>query len=255
MKKNNIVMRFFFLLGFYVLTFFRRILSFVSGGEICIVCGKKSGIVPLCRNCIKTEYSVARAMAFNVCSVCGKKLVVEKGVCTVCRDNAVVHSVDRVVSLYDYRLWNKDLLFFWKILGLRGLSSLFASFVCEAMKLAGETVVVPVPPRKGKIRKKGWDQIDDLCKFLKYRDGVCVMPLLVRNTVSEQKKLDREGRLNSIGMSYSLLEKEKLPEKMPKSVVILDDIFTTGATVESCARVLKEGGVERVTALTLFTAA
>lgn len=248
-------MRYFFLFKFYVLTFFRKLLSFVSGGETCLVCGKDSGIVPLCRDCIKSEYSVVNAMSFSVCRVCGKKLLVEKDICTICRENAVVQSVDRVISLYDYRLWNKDLLFLWKIMGLRGLSSLFASFVFEAMKNAGETVLVPVPPRRGKIRKKGWDQIDDLCMFLKYRYKVCVMPLLVRNTVSEQKKLDREGRLQSIGMSYSLLEKEKLPKQMPKSVVVLDDIFTTGATVESCARVLKEGGVERVTALTLFTAA
>ena len=116
-------------------------------------------------------------------------------------------------------------------------------------------MVVPVPPRKGKIREKGWDQVDELCSFLHYRYNQKVMKLLTRNSTGEQKKLGREGRLETIGKAYSLLEEENLPDVMPENVIIIDDIFTTGSTIESCARVLKEGGVKKVIALTIFTAA
>ncbi len=58
-------------------------------------------------------------------------------------------------------------------------------------------------------------------------------------------------RLNTIGKNYALAEGIK---ELPKEIVIIDDIMTTGSTLESCARALKEGGVERIHAVTLFYA-
>lgn len=236
------------------MTFFRILFSYIHNGEICVVCGKKTLYLPLCKDCISKNYLKSINEEKKVCKVCGKLLVVEKEICMCCREKVVVKSCDKVISLYDYRLWNKDLLFLWKIKDWRGLSKVYADFVYEALKKESFDAIVPVPPRKGKIRERGWDQIDELCQFLKFMYGIKVCNLLKRTTVNEQKKLDREGRLETIGKSYSMVESGN-DMVIPETVVLIDDIFTTGSTVESCARVLKRGGVKKVVALTIFTAA
>ena len=116
---------------------------------------------------------------------------------------------------------------------------------------------MPVPPRKGKIRQRGWDQVQELCQYLKNYHGFQVLPLLERQSLEQQKKLDRQGRLDNLGKSYSLAKKlsKKLAEKkltLPKKVILIDDILTTGVTLETCARALQEAGGEEVYGCTLF---
>jgi len=177
------------------------------------------------------------------------------------RERLLVHT-DAVFPLYSYRLWNSVLLFRWKIQGFRALSPFFAARTASALKtLPKACVVVPVPPRPGKIRKKGWDQIEELCRFLEYRYGYDVCRILERRTKGEQKKLGRGARLESIGKIYALKsekafkrELKRFGGKVPKNLCIVDDLFTTGVTLESCAAVLKSAGAEKVFAVTLFIA-
>ena len=151
----------------------------------------------------------------------------------------------------------------------RSLSPFFASLVenkiCQAESIVGENSlqIVPVPPRPGKIRKNGWDQIDEICFYLKNGFGRKILPVLVRKSVIQQKKLGRIQRLESIGSSYEPAPGKKirrilkhLPDgKLPDSVVLLDDVMTTGATLEDCSSVLKKMGVAHVYCVTLFTVA
>lgn len=186
----------------------------------------------------------------------------------VCRENPVLKSTDTVLPLFSYRLWNRELMFRWKMQGERYFSPLFAGLLAQVLKELKtselnspcETLIVPVPPRKGKIRKDGWDQIEELCMYLEKRFGFRVLRLLQRNTAWQQKKLSRSERLESIKSAYSLcsppvLEKilKPLSGKMPEKVCLIDDVCTTGSTIESCARILKDAGVKKVDAVTLFT--
>lgn len=140
----------------------------------------------------------------------------------------------------------------------RSLSSFFASLVHEKLleieKKCGEKLpVVPVPPRPGKIREKGWDQIDDLCFYLSKGWNVKILSLLKRNSKNQQKKLDRIQRLENIGSAYSFSSQaEKGKIQIPEKAVLLDDVLTTGSTVENCACLLKKLGVKEVFVITLF---
>lgn len=177
-----------------------------------------------------------------------------------CRENPVLFNTDRVIPLFPYRLWNRELMFRWKMQGERILSPLFAKLLCDVIRRMGESVIVPVPPRKGKIRKNGWDQIDELCLFLAKRYGFKVLRILERKTTVQQKKLTRLQRLESIKTAYTLCAQKILEKslksfsgKMPDSVCLIDDVCTTGATLESCAEILKTAGIKKVSAVTLFT--
>ncbi|MCR4735411.1 MAG: hypothetical protein K5829_10460 [Treponema sp.] len=237
----------------------RAFYVFINGGETCLVCGCRTLFYPICKKCFSEKFSVNSILFEGRCKVCGKELLSTDGLCLQCREKSVLVHTDYVLPIFSYRLWNKELMFLWKSEGVRSLSDLFAKIICKVLKKININVIVPVPPRPGKIQKKGWDQIDELSSILKYRYGFKLAPLLERRSDFQQKKLDRIGRLNSIGMSYFLKDKKDISGvlkdfcgKMPRKVCILDDVTTTGATIESCAALLKEIGILEVWAVTLF---
>lgn len=173
-----------------------------------------------------------------------------------CRESAVISSAGRCFPLFSYRLWKKNLLFEWKLAGKRSLSYVFSDFAYLGLeKMYGRKnipPVVPVPPRAGKKREKGWDQIDELCKFLHKNYGVKILPCLKRLSKNQQKKLNRESRLLTKGHSFALKNERISGKKLPREVVLIDDVMTTGVTAESCCSVLKKAGIEKVDVLALF---
>lgn len=248
---------------FLVINFVKRIIrlffSFLNGGTKCIICGNQTNYFLICRQCIKTNFDVSKVLSVNRCKICGKELLTQNEICLQCRENPVLHNLDRLIPMFSYRLWNKELLFLWKIQSYRSLSSFFASLVNDLLKRLDIKYVVPVPPRPNKIKENGWDQIDELCGYLKFVYGFRVLSLLERKTAEQQKKLDRNSRLNSIGKSYCICDEKKRNKvlkncggRIPDEICIIDDVTTTGATLESCSEILKKMGVKKVFAVTLF---
>ena len=80
-----------------------------------------------------------------------------------------------------------------------------------------------------------------------------------RNTTEQQKKLHKKERLETISCAYQV-EEEKIISRelkrvnnvLPEKVCLVDDVCTTGATIESCAEILKKMGIETVDVITLF---
>jgi predicted amidophosphoribosyltransferase len=156
------------------------------------------------------------------------------------------------MPLFSYRLWRRELLFLWKGRGVRLFTPLFGDLIEKAWPeicLPGnEYTLIPIPPRPGKIRDKGWDQVEDLCRYLESR--LPVLRLLCRRSKKQQKKmLGLEGRTENARASYTLRPGHP---QIPRHIVLLDDVRTTGATLEACAEILKAAGALSVQALTLF---
>ena len=242
---------------FYFVTVIQYLVSLVLGEERCLCCSQISLRIPLCKKCLPHLNSPVFS---EYCSICGRELISEIGVCSFCRESEILRSVDRAFSLHGYQLWKKSLLFAWKLESKRNLSPYFAAIFYKKLKsleaeLGFTLPIVPVPPRKGKIREKGWDQIDELCFYLEKGWNVKILHLLERLSKTQQKKLAREQRLGGISLSYRLKSQKKLykiTKLPPKAVVIADDVLTTGSTIEACARELKKFGIEQVFSITLF---
>lgn len=247
--------------------FFRRFFLFVirlfflhlENGETCVICGNKTFYYPVCDGCRKRFFSMENVISVKRCVYCGKELFSEEECCLQCRTNRVLLHTDLVMPLFSYRLWNKQLMFLWKKRDVRSLSYFFCKMINFVLEMKGIKVIVPVPPRPGKIQENGWDQIDEVCSYLKFYFGFKVFDVLERKSVHEQKKLDRRERLQTIGQSYERVNDLKLGKILkrfsnivPREVCIIDDVLTTGATIESCAGILKNLGVEKVNAITLF---
>jgi ComF family protein len=112
---------------------------------------------------------------------------------------------------------------------------------------AGDFSWVPVPPRPGKIKSSGWDQVDYLAKKLRKNHGARVEACLERLPSQTQKKLDRPGR------RVNLLGRIRCRKPPPERVLLFDDVITTGSTLDVCAKALKDSGTKEVFALALFS--
>jgi ComF family protein len=106
-------------------------------------------------------------------------------------------------------------------------------------------VVVPVPLHPRREYQRGFNQAEDLAMHL----GPPVARLLarIRHTRS-QIELPKEQRQQNVGNAFALVPESRL--SIPRVVVLVDDVSTTGATLDACAKVLKAAGVAEVRALT-----
>lgn len=159
------------------------------------------------------------------------------------------HAVDWIgaVDQYDGRL--RDIIHALKYERRRSIARPLGALMraSGAPLLTGAAVVVPVPLHPHRERDRGFNQADDLAQQL----GLPVAPLLrrVRFTIS-QIELPAEERHQNVRDAFRLARLPDPGSPIPAVVVLVDDVATTGATLDACARVLKAGGVKEVRALT-----
>jgi ComF family protein len=238
--------------------YLRNIIALFLFPQSCILCGKNTHRgMPLCENCAETrlirpaELFSSGSSVLHRCAKCGRPLVSCTELCTVCRNTPVLSAVDAVMTLYPYPGFGQDLLAAWKISGARSLSRIFALCLyisISHLSSATSIPVVPVPHRPGKIREKGWDQIEELARILEEMYDVPVLRCLNRTSRVQQKKLGRLARSGNLKGHIGVVESVRLPE----AVIVLDDLMTTGATLDSCADALKSAGCRKVYGFTLF---
>ena len=195
---------------------------------------------PVCPLCIKSF----PVLGGNLCRSCGRPLISEVNVCTMCRNRAFQFDSHR--SLFEYRGGVREMLFQLKFRGRRRAAVIMADLFAEELVRSYDGFpVVPVPSRRGSLLNS--DHIGYVCRYLKRRHKVRVFKCLRRSGGVPQKGLGYEERLVNLGKQLVLL---RGPEKDSTKVVLIDDIFTTGATADECCRRLKDGGFRVVHVLT-----
>ena len=111
--------------------------------------------------------------------------------------------------------------------------------------LRGAEVVVPVPLHPRRQYERGFNQAEDLARQL----GPPVVSLLARiSNTRSQIELPKDQRQQNVKDAFGF--RPAAIGAIPTVAVLIDDVATTGATLESCARVLKSAGVKEVRALT-----
>lgn len=223
--------------------------SYLTFPKECGLCGKNTYAMPLCTACEKRLLS---EKIQNRCKGCGKELFFEKDFCMKCRQRErIFDNCETVYPIFSYVLQKKKLLYMWKVANHRELVFFFGK-LCNAVfqEKYKDIPIVPVPPRPNKIAEKGWDQIEDLVWILEKKYKLKIYRLLERTTKIQQKKLGKEDRLSESKHSYVAKSVENM--KIPKEIVLLDDVITTGSTINSCKEVLLSLGVEKIHCVSLF---
>ena len=119
--------------------------------------------------------------------------------------------------------------------------------------------LVPIPIHPARRRKRGFNQAEELAVRLGRLTDMPVLPeLLVRvRRTAPQKELSAAERLKNLQEAFAVSGGflERSGGKVPSGVILVDDIYTTGSTMEACARILKAAGAERVFFITICTGA
>ena len=186
----------------------------------------------------------------------------EKAVCRSCRGSLkVLEERERIqtlqglalcTSLLRYEGSVRDAILRYKFHALSFYSKEFASMMAEYMtesELACD-LITWVPLSRKRKRSRGYDQAGLLAKELAKRIEIPCTCLLVkkRNAAPQSGSGGREARKKNISNAYRLRKKTDFTGK---TILLVDDIVTTGATLEECAAVLSAGGAACIKAATI----
>ena len=174
---------------------------------------------------------------------------------------------DKFISFYRFET-NDDfqtIIHYFKYKGMFDIGTFFGEYIGFELKeyfrkekLKPE-YIIPVPLHKTKLRERGYNQSYYICKGISTVTGIKQaddLILRIKNTKS-QTKLKYKDRQNNVKDAFelnkgsSLYSDDKENIFKDKDVIILDDILTTGSTINECVKVLKETGCRNVIAVTL----
>ncbi len=184
------------------------------------------------------------------CMKCGKKLEGEEEFCKDCREK--VHLYVRGRALYEYGSVAPS-VYRMKYGGRQEYASYFGEEMARYLKNFIRQVepdgIVPIPLHKRRLSKRGYNQAALLARVLGAKMNTPVYEkMLVRTRNTKPLKLQNPAeRQNNLKKAFIIGENDvKL-----KTILIVDDIYTTGSTINEAARVLKQHGVEKIYFVTL----
>ncbi|MEL6975709.1 MAG: ComF family protein [Bacteroidota bacterium] len=136
----------------------------------------------------------------------------------------------------------KNLLHFLKYRNQKKIGSHFGAWFGSQLKDQSETsfdLVVPVPIHPKKLRKRGYNQVTPFAKELAQQLNIPFSANLLKKTknIGSQTKKDRALRWQNSKDAFTLGER---PVVVPKHIILVDDVITTGATIEACVQALQK---------------
>ena len=220
---------------------------------LCMSCRKRvSEPHALCAACWAAISFIEGAL----CARCGTPFEADPGSETICGScHAKPHDFDRARALCKYDDASKGL-----ILGLKhgdrldhvpGLSRWLARAGSEL--LAGADIIVPVPLHRWRLWKRRYNQAAILAKHLSHISGKPHRPLVLvrtRHTPSQGEMPSPKARRRNV-LSAFKVPPDRRSGLHGRNVLLIDDVLTTGATLDACARALKRAGAARVDVLTV----
>jgi ComF family protein len=213
----------------------------------CLLCGRwllceGSAGLPVCAECKDGLAPIAGQR----CAICSLPLAGERDLCMRCRSAG--YAFERNHSLFAYAGEVRDLIVSYKLGGRVRLARLFAPLLARVIheRHPGRPVI-PVPPRPG---RRGPDAVERIARLLEREHGLAVYRCLARTGGAQQKSLDFASRRENLQGRIAVLP-TLADGGIPAAAVLLDDVFTTGATVDACARALISAGCAAVAVVTI----
>jgi len=186
------------------------------------------------------------------CAVCGEKITRNCGLCAACLSR--IQRNDYGIAACQYEGVLKKAVRLFKYGGFMSLANAFSDLLLEFMAKRTDIkdidVIVPVPLHPVRFRERGFNQSNILCAPIAKRYGIPARPaclVKVRHT-KPQSILDRAERLRNVRRAFSVADKASIKGK---NILLVDDVYTTGATIHEAARALKKAGASCVSAITL----
>ena len=199
----------------------------------------------------------------NVCSICDK--ISENNLC--CKCNVELNKIQKYKLMkYNGKFFDEHLYVFkydgiirekiirYKFYEKSYMYKTFAKIILKNEKkygfLLNYDIIIPVPIHKKRKNERGYNQSSLIAKELAvnleiiYRENV----LYKRINNTKQSTLSKKQRIKNVNNVYGIKNLQYIKEK---NIILFDDIFTTGSTVNECAKLLKKNGANKILVLTL----
>lgn len=213
----------------------------------CVFCGGEIFHNNKSNVCEKCEKSLPFING-NFCEICCEPISDMSKVCLRCKGKK--HEFIKVRSSVVYK--NEIVPFVHKFKENNGkyMAKTLAYYMAETYKKNNFVcdVIIPVPMHSAKQKKRGYNQTALIGKYLSLHLNVPMCNNLVKfKATKSQTKLNYKERQININDSFNVFNKNEIKNKV---ILLIDDIYTTGATTKECSKVLNSAGVKSVYVLT-----
>jgi ComF family protein len=210
--------------------------------------------IPICLECL----SSFQRLADPLCQCCGRPLIsgvpahAQQALCHACRRGVYSFHLARSHAAYNDPMMKAITLMKYEQVTRLGnwFAARLAERVAENAEALAADVVVPVPLHPLRQRERGYNQAELIARPLAKRLGIPLRTYLLVRTKPRpaQHRLTRHERWQTVRGAFATRSDAQVDKLR---VLLIDDVFTTGATLDSCSRTLLEAGASRVIGLTV----
>ena len=212
----------------------------------CIICNReiqKDSRYSICQHCFDNLPTITKS-----CSKCGARIVSGK-ICLNCKTTLPL--IEKSYAVFEYISPITNLVYRLKFNNERYLAKYLGNFLVDYYKNKKLKVdyIIPVPLNFIRLKERKFNQVELLCENFKdiNVEVKCNVVERIVNT-PHQTTLTREQRLKNVKGAFRVIDKALVKDK---TILIVDDVYTTGATINEIAEVLYNAKAKKVYALTL----
>ncbi len=230
---------------------------FPSGCRLCEALLTRADRLPVCDACLESF----RKIPVEICDRCGQPWTEggdvggDESFCRECQERGFAFDAARSFGVYEGALARAIVLM--KYERIEPLGAWFAKRLLEASrripsKFAAD-MIVPVPLHRTRQRERGFNQVDLLGRPLARKLGLPYRPVLLKRSRARPEKhlLHFEERWEAVRGAFVIREGDRVDNLQ---ILLLDDVMTSGATLDACSRALREAGAKSVAGLTIARA-
>lgn len=214
----------------------------------CLVCGDMQPKY-FCEECLKQVVYIQPP----VCSNCGAPRDPNESRCRECHGVEFCFNAASAVGVYDGVL--KEAIHQFKYSGHRVMGPILGELLVDYLHahrgmLLHTNCVIPVPIHHSRERQRGFNQSDILAAEIGRAFSLPVLPSVLVRTIPTHPQVDLpiDKRRNNVERAFKVRREDAVSGR---SILLVDDVFTTGSTVDSAASALRDAGASYIHVLTL----
>lgn len=216
---------------------------------------------PVCREILTREDGMVHVKCMTklkyvsepVCLRCGKPIEnAQEEYCYDCQKHRHYFDGGRAVWIYEQHM--RQSIVWYKYKHCKEFSDFYSAQMIQKlgswMQALHPDAVIPVPLNKKKMRIRGYNQAEPIARYLAEYTGcrLDVHTLIRSRWTAPQKDLSPTERFNNLKKAFSVDQKAAAGYRR---ILLVDDIYTTGSTMDACAHQLKEAGVGEIFFVTM----